>query len=131
MDGAPVSARETKPQGGSQQPGFDFPRKRRLTRASDIEAVKRAGKRVRTGLLDVRASASPLSYPRIGVVVPKYKHTGVERNRLRRRLRELMRVRLLPVIAPVDLLVRPLPQAYGAPFAALATEVDRLCERLR
>jgi len=63
--------------------------------------------------------------------VPKQKHTSVERNRLKRRLRELARTRLLPVLPPVDLVVRTLPEAYGASFAALEREMRTVLERLR
>lgn len=63
--------------------------------------------------------------------MPKQKHTSVERNRLKRRLRELARTRLLPVLPPVDLVVRTLPEAYGASFAALEREIRMVSERLR
>ena len=63
--------------------------------------------------------------------MPKQKHTSVERNRLKRRLRELARTRLLPVLPPVDLVIRTLPEAYGATFAALEREVGTVAERLR
>ena len=63
--------------------------------------------------------------------MPKQKHTSVERNRLKRRLRELARTRLLPVLPPVDLVIRTLPEAYGATFAALEREMGTVLERLR
>lgn len=63
--------------------------------------------------------------------MPKQKHTSVERNRLKRRLRELARTRLLPVLPPVDLVIRTLPEAYGATFAELEAEVGTIRERLR
>ena len=63
--------------------------------------------------------------------MPKQKHTSVERNRLKRRLRELARTRLLPVLPPVDLVVRTLPEAYGASFAALERQLDTVLARLR
>ena len=86
---------------------------------------------MKTGHLDVRIAPSPLSYARVGIVVPKYKHTIVERNKLRRRLRELVRTRVLPVVASSDILIRPLPHAYVAAFAVLAREIDGLVARFR
>ena len=62
--------------------------------------------------------------------MPKQKHTSVERNRLKRRLRELARTRLLPVLPPVDLVIRTLPEAYGATFAALERELARVGDKL-
>jgi len=63
--------------------------------------------------------------------VPKQKHSSVERNRLKRRLRELARTRLLPLLPPVDLVIRTLPEAYGASFATLEREVTKVGERVR
>lgn len=74
-------------------------------------------------LLDVRALASPLSHPRVGVLVPKYRHTAVERNRVKRRIRDLARVYVLPVARPVDLVIRARREAYVASFSALQRDL--------
>ena len=81
---------------------------------------------MQTEHLEARSAASLLLYPRVGVVVPKYKRNIVERNRVRRRLRELARLRLLPLLGSVDLLIRAKPSAYGSGFPELASEVDQL-----
>ena len=57
--------------------------------------------------------------------MPKHKRSGVERNRLKRRLRELVRTRMLPVLPPADVVIRPAPHAYDASFDALARDVER------
>ena len=109
--------------------------------------VRRSGTRIRVEYLDVRAMRSALPHARVGFVVPKYGHSSVDRNRLKRRLRELVRTRLLPslrpeapvdaasaiatALVPVDVVVRALPTAYTAPFSALAAEVGRVCEGVR
>ena len=62
--------------------------------------------------------------------MPKQKRTSVERNRLKRRLRELSRTRLLPQLPPVDLVIRTLPEAYDASFDELAREIGKVGERL-
>jgi ribonuclease P protein component len=67
----------------------------------------------------------------VGVVVPRFKHTAVDRNRLKRRLRELARTRLLPGLPPLDVVIRPRPEAYGAAFAALERQVERVGRELR
>jgi ribonuclease P protein component len=58
------------------------------------------------------------------VVVAKYGHTVVERNRLRRQLRELVRLFLIPRLPGVDLLIRALPSAYSVGFKELAVEIN-------
>lgn len=81
---------------------------------------------MQTEHLEVRASASLLLHPRVGVVVPKYRHTIVSRNRVRRRLRELARLRLLPTLGNVDLLLRAKPPAYATTFEQLASDVEAI-----
>jgi ribonuclease P protein component len=84
--------------------------------------------------LDVRFIASPLGVPnvtipgvsRIGVVVPRHQRSAVDRNRLKRRLRELVRLELLPALrggAPVDVAIRARREAYGASLDALRADV--------
>jgi ribonuclease P protein component len=101
-----------------------FLRRQRLTKESDLELVRRTGKRMQTESLEARISASLLLHPRVGVVVPKYGRTIVGRNRTKRRLRELVRLRLLPLLGRVDLLLRAKPQAYYSSFEQLADQVN-------
>jgi RNase P protein component len=119
--------------------------------------VRRSGTRIRIEYLDVRAMLSTRPHARVGFVVPKYGHSSVDRNRLKRRLRELVRTQLLPSLRlaaqtgvtavagdraatlgdavaglpAVDVVVRALPAAYDAPFSALAAEVGRVYEGVR
>jgi len=81
---------------------------------------------MQTERLDARAAASLLLYPRVGVVVPKYKRNIVDRNRTKRRLKELARLKLLPILGRVDVLVRAKPEAYSSSFDQLAIEMDVL-----
>jgi len=86
--------------------------------------VKRAGRRLRTEHLDVRANDSLLSYARAAVIVGKHGHTIVERNRLRRRLRELVRLKILSAAKENDIVVRAFPSAYDSSFEQLSKEID-------
>ena len=76
--------------------------------------------------LDARASLSQLPYCRVAVIVGKYGHIIVERNRLRRRIRELARARVIPHFKGVDLIIRALPGAYAADFSQLGEEIDQI-----
>lgn len=90
---------------------------------------------MRTSSLELRAAASLHALPRVGVVVPKYKHSAVERNRLKRRLRELVRLHLLPALAafpiPLDVLVRASPPAYRRGVDGLQRELGAAERDLR
>ncbi len=67
--------------------------------------------------------------------MPKYKHSSVERNRLKRRLREWVRLELLPAFAGVtpvlDLMVRTSPSAYTKSFAELGRELQQIERQVR
>ena len=83
----------------------------------------REGKRIRTEHLELRIVASLLHHPRIGFIVPKHGRSIVERNQLKRRLREIVRQNILQRIPPVDMIVRTRPEAYSATFASLEREL--------
>jgi ribonuclease P protein component len=95
-----------------------------------MQRVHAEGKRIRTSHVDVRVLASLRAYGRVGVVVPKYGHTAVERNTVKRRLREAIRLRLLPALGAVDLVVRATPAAYRVAMQVLADDVATLATRL-
>ncbi len=91
------------------------------------------GKRRRTDHLDLFTRPSPVGCSRLAVIVPRHSHTAVRRNRLRRRLREIGRRQVLPVLADAtDVAVRARPSAYGASFETLCREfVGTLCRPSR
>lgn len=66
-------------------------------------------------------------------MVPRHAHTAVGRNRLRRRIREIGRRYVLPVLeAPLDVGIRARPAAYEATFDRLRLEiVSTLCPSSR
>ena len=92
--------------------------------------MKRAGRRLRAEHLEVRANDSLLSHARVAVIVGKHGHTVVERNKLRRRLREIIRTNLIPGIARMDIVVRSFPAAYEATFTELQSEVQKFAIEL-
>lgn len=114
--------------------GFRLPRTRRIARSAEIRTLFQRGKRRRTRHLDAFVSASPAAFSRLGVVVAKHRHRIVERNLVRRRLRELGRTLLLPALrnqgVALDVMLRARPEAYSATFAQLHAEVAELAEAL-
>jgi ribonuclease P protein component len=81
------------------------------------------GKRLRTKHLEVRILASPLFHPRVGFVVPRYGHSAIDRNRLKRQLREITRTSVLGILPALDVVVKARPSAYTAEFSTLVAEV--------
>ncbi len=83
--------------------------------------------------LDIFDSTSPASRSRIGWIVPRYGHPAVERNRLKRRLREVSRAEVLPRLDAaglrLDVLVRARRDAYDAGFTELRDLLAKWTER--
>jgi ribonuclease P protein component len=72
--------------------------------------------------------ASPLLHPRAGIIVPKGGRTTIDRNRVKRRLRELIRLYLLPAAESVDLVVRARDEAYSASFEDLRLDLMKAAD---
>ncbi len=62
-------------------------------------------------------------HPRMGLIVPKFQSSGVARNRLRRRLREIWRLELQPHQPAWDLLIKARREAYGASLHGLRADL--------
>ena len=62
--------------------------------------------------------------------MPKHRHSAVDRNRLKRRLRELVRLDLLPLVRAraVDIGIRARREAYDIPFDALRRDIGRIAD---
>ena len=80
--------------------------------------------------MDVKRLETPFGHPRVAIVVPKFGHTAVKRNKLKRRLRELTRQHVLPLAYSGDVLRRARRDAYDADFSRLREEITRVAEQL-
>ena len=114
--------------------GERLPRGARIRLGSEIRDLLERGKRKRTTNLDVFFAASPASRSRLGLIVPKHGRKIIERNKLKRWLREIGRRQILPGLEEagvrVDVLIRARRSAYRAEFAGLAREVGTAVEGL-
>ena len=64
------------------------------------------------------------------MVVGKHGHSAVERNRLRRKLRELVRLYIIPEFTGIDIVLYASPGAYELEFKKLMEETIRIKARL-
>ena len=114
--------------------GFRLPRSGRIHKAKDIRSLLRRGSRRKTPSLDVFFLSSSGSDSRWGMIVPKHRHSIVERNRVKRRLREIARTSVLPRLREqglvLDVLVRARREAYGVGFRSLKDELQSMTEDL-
>ena len=120
--------------GTGKEPDEGLPRAARIRRTREIRELLERGKRKRTTMVDVFLAPSPASYSRLGIVVGKLGKRIVDRNLLKRRLREIGRCRVLPELnargAAVDLLIRARRKAYEVDFQELARDVSSAVEEM-
>jgi len=109
--------------------GSKFPRSRRLLRHSDFQRVYKSGRRQFTGNATVfyllRDAPEAGASPRIGFTVGKVLGGSVERNRIKRRMREAVRLSRSACEGPVDVVFNPRKSVLSLPFAELVDEVAR------
>lgn len=109
--------------------GSKFPKSRRLLKHSDFQLVYKGGRRQFTGNVTVfyllRNGPEAGASPRIGFTVGKVLGGAVERNRIKRRMREAVRLSRSACEGPVDVVFNPRKSVLTLPFAELADEVER------
>jgi ribonuclease P protein component len=101
-----------------------------LARRADLDACWSTGRRVLARCVELAWRPAATPHARLGFVVPRYQHSAVARNRVRRRLREILRRGPLATLPPVDVVVRARRAAYTAPFADLRADLADALTRL-
>ena len=110
-----------------------FPKSRRLLRHADFQRVYEGGRRQFTGNMTVfflrRTISADTNAPstslRVGFTVGRALGGAVERNRLKRRMREAVRTAWPAVEAPVDVVIHPRKSVQQMPFADVVSEMAR------
>ena len=105
------------------------PRDRRVRRRADFDRVFQLGRHNGGKLLSVRSVSNQQLLTRFAFAIPKRVGGAVVRNRVRRRLREILRS--LSLIEGFDVVISVRPEASKATFQALKTEMTTLMRRGR
>jgi ribonuclease P protein component len=109
---------------------YSFPKARRLTRTSEYERVKRNGVVRRGKLLMLSVAAVGTCGPsRVGFVTSRRLGTAVVRNRVRRRLREIVRQHQHDLRQGFWIVLMARRDAANAAYRALEHEWLRLAKR--
>jgi len=95
-------------------------------RRGEFDAVYRAGKRRSSSHFTVFFRANELPQSRFGFSIKKVLGGAVVRNRIRRRLREVVRCHRLEIPTGWDIVIHPKSSVSRAPFAALTADLLRL-----
>ncbi|MGH9639216.1 MAG: ribonuclease P protein component [Bryobacteraceae bacterium] len=109
--------------------GLAFPRACRLLYRADFDAVYREGRKRTSREFAVFVRANGLAHSRFGWSIKKALGTAVRRNRIRRRLREIVRLHRHEIAAGWDIVIHPRGSAAAADFATQASELMRLLPR--
>ncbi len=114
---------------GRDRASFRFPRQKRLLQHAAFEKVYGDGGRIFLGNITVfyrrRDTAESIGGPRVGFTVSRAMGGAVTRNRIRRRLREAVRLNLAALSGEVDVVINPKRTAVKVEFPKLAGEVGR------
>ncbi|MBO0912419.1 MAG: ribonuclease P protein component [Acidobacteria bacterium] len=109
-----------------------FPKRRRLLRHADFDRVYKQGRRYFAEHMTIfyllRESESELKGPRIGFTVGKAMGGAVVRNRIKRRLREAVRLNGFPERLAVDVVINPKRSVLTVEFRDLESEVAKAFE---
>lgn len=125
---AAVERRDIAPE-GSREGRRDWPREWRLVRRAEFDAVYREGRRRSGGNFVIFARKNGLPRGRFGMSVKKALGTAVVRNRIRRRVREILRLHRQEIAVGWDIVIHPGRATATMKFAQLETELLGLLPR--
>ena len=100
----------------------------RLKNSSEFQSVYKGGARKDSRSFVVFVLANGLDQSRVGLTTPRKIGTAVEWNRVRRRVREILRLAGPGVPRGVDIVVNPRRSACSREYAELRTELLALLE---
>jgi len=107
----------------------NLPREWRLVRRAEYDAVYREGRRRAAGNFVVFTRRNGLPRGRFGMSVKKALGTAVVRNRIRRRIREILRLHREEIAPGWDMVIHPSRAVATLKFAKLEAELLALLPR--
>ena len=99
-------------------------------RRGAFDAVYRGGKRLSSSHFTVFVRANEVGWSRFGFSIKKALGGAVVRNRIRRRVREMVRCHRQEIPAGWDIVIHPKSSVAKAPFAALTQDLLRVLGKL-
>jgi ribonuclease P protein component len=112
----------------SAREGTTFPRAARLLKHADFEHVYKQGRRQFSSHMTVFYLRHAEGGARIGFTVGRVLGGAVQRNRIKRRLREAVRQHRSILKGPVDVVINPKKSVLTVEFPVLLGEVSRAFE---
>ena len=109
-----------------------LPKKFRLTKEKDFEHTFKKGRGFFVQELGIKCVKNNLTHPRVGIVVSnKISKKAVERNKIKRRLRQAIQECLPSVKNPIDILIITRPFITTLDYREIEKRVTRCLTALR
>ena len=113
----------------SDPPRYGLPRASRLVRRIEYDAVYREGRRRSSREFAVFLRPNGMELSRFGWSIKKALGNAVRRNRMRRRIREIIRLHRQEIAPGWDIVIHPRSTVATAEFSKLAEELLKLMPR--
>lgn len=111
-------------------PGSSFSKEERLRKRQDFDRVFKEGKAFKGPTFNSYVLSNTLGHPRIGIVVGRKFGGAVQRNRIKRLLRETYRLNKDLIETGLDIVLLPKPGRETS-FRLVEEEFKRLVERIK
>lgn len=109
-----------------------LPKTNRLVKTKDFEKVFKQGRSFFTKLMGVKILGGQAKNNRFGVIISaKVSKKAVERNRLKRQIREALRELNKKLLQGFDLAIIVSPNLLKSDFKAIKNELEKVFIRLR
>ena len=110
--------------------GSGFPRAARLLKHSDFDRVYKQGRRHFSSHMTVFYLRQEAGGARVGFTVGRVLGGAVQRNRIKRRLREAVRLRRGALTGAVDVVINPKKSVLTLEFRVVLEEVGRALDTI-
>jgi ribonuclease P protein component len=111
-------------------PRATFPRSARVTSPRDFARARSAGRSLSDSVLRINVLENGLAVTRLGLAVPK-RGSAVERNRIKRVIREVFRLRRAALPPGFDLVISPKDPDRARDFDEVGRSFDALTSKLK
>jgi len=102
-----------------------LPQNNRLAKTKDFENIYKKGRNFFTKILGIKYTKNELNITRIGIVISqKISKKAVIRNKIKRRLREILRLRLKTIIKGYDVVILTRKGIEDCTYEELEKNID-------